>query len=360
MGCYEIAMAFSSTTYQSKWYSGETKPIRIPKAIADNVIEYAYYLDRELARNSVQEASSLYSTKSNLRRLNTEKPINVASVPLRSPFRYPGGKTWLVPYIRIWLDSLDSLPDLFIEPFAGGGICSLTVAFENLANHIIMAEMDDNVAAVWQTVLAGQGEWLASKIMQFDLTLENVKKALLTSYNENIPLKQRAFLTILRNRVQRGGIMAPGAGLVKAGENGKGIRSRWYPQTLARRIRDIDKKRGLITFHYGDGMNLMNLYAKDERCVIFADPPYTKAAKRLYQCWEFNHRELFKVLSTCKCNFLVSYDNTQEIWELAKEFDFDASPVKMKNTHNSEMTELLIGRDLSWLKNQLSFWLFDT
>lgn len=29
-----------------------------------------------------------------------DKVINVATVPLRSPFRYPGGKTWLVPRIR--------------------------------------------------------------------------------------------------------------------------------------------------------------------------------------------------------------------------------------------------------------------
>ncbi len=32
--------------------------------------------------------------------------VNVASVPQRSPFRYPGGKTWLVPRIRQWLKSL--------------------------------------------------------------------------------------------------------------------------------------------------------------------------------------------------------------------------------------------------------------
>ena len=26
--------------------------------------------------------------------------VNVASVPQRSPFRYPGGKTWLIPIAR--------------------------------------------------------------------------------------------------------------------------------------------------------------------------------------------------------------------------------------------------------------------
>jgi len=32
-----------------------------------------------------------------------QKPINVASVPTLSPFRYPGGKTWFIPYVRKWL-----------------------------------------------------------------------------------------------------------------------------------------------------------------------------------------------------------------------------------------------------------------
>ena len=43
-----------------------------------------------------------------LRLLNdsTHQIVNVASVPHRSPFRYPGGKTWLAPRVRQWLLSL--------------------------------------------------------------------------------------------------------------------------------------------------------------------------------------------------------------------------------------------------------------
>ena len=58
--------------------------------------------------------------------------VNVASVPQRSPFRYPGGKTWLVPLFRRWMFSLPTEPKLLVEPFAGGGIISLTAAFEYL------------------------------------------------------------------------------------------------------------------------------------------------------------------------------------------------------------------------------------
>ena len=82
--------------------------------------------------------------------------VNVASVPKRSPFRYPGGKTWLVPRVRQWLRSLDARPSMLVEPFAGGGIISLTAVFEDLAEHAVLVELDRDVAAVWQIILALQ------------------------------------------------------------------------------------------------------------------------------------------------------------------------------------------------------------
>ena len=45
----------------------------------------------------------------------------------------------------------------------------------------------------------------------------------------------------------------------------------------------------------------------------------------------------------------MSYDNTVEIAGLAKKHGFQTQPIAMKSTHHAKMTELLIGRDLSWL-----------
>jgi hypothetical protein len=59
---------------------------------------------------------------------NNQKVVNVSSVPQRSPFRYAGGKTWLIPKIRQWLHYHGSVGKELIEPFAGGGIVSLTAA----------------------------------------------------------------------------------------------------------------------------------------------------------------------------------------------------------------------------------------
>ena len=47
----------------------------------------------------------------------------------------------------------------------------------------------------------------------------------------------------------------------------------------------------------------------------------------------------------------MSYDNTAEIAALAKKHGFETRAIAMKNTHNSKMTELLIGKNMSWLED---------
>jgi DNA adenine methylase len=86
------------------------------------------------------------------------KPVNVASVPQRSPFRYPGGKTWFVPTFRHWMAQIYPKPTILVEPFAGGGIISLTALFENLVERVVMVELDDEIAAVWQSVINGDAK----------------------------------------------------------------------------------------------------------------------------------------------------------------------------------------------------------
>ena len=68
-------------------------------------------------------------------KVSLPKPVNVASIPQRSPFRYPGGKTWFVPVFRNWIKNHYPKPKILIEPFAGGGIISLTALFENLVSY---------------------------------------------------------------------------------------------------------------------------------------------------------------------------------------------------------------------------------
>ena len=183
-----------------------------------------------------------------------DRPVNVASVPHRSLFRYPGGKTWLIPRIREWLYGMPSKPACFVEPFLGGGIVSLSVAFEDLADSVVAVELDDEVAAVWRVLMGDRARWLRKRIGDFEVTGESVNEILAARPDS---LHEKAFRTIVKNRVNRGGILAPGAGLQKFGENGKGLRSRWYPDTLQKRIDGIERIRHKITFMEDDGVGVL-------------------------------------------------------------------------------------------------------
>lgn len=275
--------------------------------------------------------------------------VNVASVPQRSPFRYPGGKTWLIPRFRAWLQALSFRPAVLVEPFAGGGSISLCAAMENLVDEVVMVEKDPGVAAVWSTILGPRSEEFVERILGFRMSRDVVVEALALPPTTEYEI---AFQTLLRNRVQRGGIIAPGASLVKNGENGRGVASRWYPQTLARRIREIARHANRINFLHGDGIAVLRKHQAHPRAVFFIDPPYTaggkRAGKRLYHMSAINHEELFEVSARVQGAFMMTYDDASEVESLARQHRFHVDRVPMSNTHHATMQELIISGGTGW------------
>ena len=261
------------------------------------------------------------------------KVINTSSVKHRSPFRYPGGKTWLIPTAREWLRS--GCKDL-TEPFAGGASVSLSMLFDGLAERITLVELDPDIAAVWKCIVRC-GPALADKIVSFKVSERAVRNVLAADNRRNI--LNRAFATILRNRMQHGGIMCGGAGLMKGGENGRGLLSRWYPDTLATRITEIADRRKQITVVQGDGIAFMQTVRS---ATYLIDPPYVVAAHRLYAHWNVDPTSVFEAASALKGDWLMTYDNVAPIHRLVKTFNFDARPIAMKNTHHAIVRELLI------------------
>jgi DNA adenine methylase len=249
------------------------------------------------------------------------------------------------------MTSFPSKASILVEPFAGGGIIGLTAAFESLAEKVLLVELDERVAAVWKTMLDGNGQWLADAILRFELTPISAQEILNSKPNST---KELALQTIVRNRTAHGGILADGAGVIKVGENGKGILSRWYPKTLSTRINAINHVANRIGFVQGDAFAALESRKDDAGAAFFIDPPYTAGGKnagsRLYTHSIIDHDRLFASCAELKGHFLMTYDNAAEVRELARKHGFSTKPVAMKNTHHAEMKELLIGRDLSWLK----------
>ncbi|MDD4447292.1 MAG: hypothetical protein PHN61_06405, partial [Methanothrix sp.] len=98
---------------------------------------------------------------------------------------------------------------------------------------------------------------------------------------------------------------------------------------------------------------VMRDFSDREDVVFFIDPPYTvggkKAGKRLYKYYDIDHEELFTICEALRGDFLITYDNADEVRELARGHGFSMRLVPMKNTHHAKMQELVIGRDLSWM-----------
>lgn len=255
-----------------------------------------------------------------------------------SPFRYPGGKSWFIPFFKNWLNSAE----LVVEPFAGGASVSLACLASGVCKHAILVEADPNVAAVWKTILGRNSNWLIEKIRRFDVTEKSVEKELSET---TVNTRQRAWQTLLLNRVSHGGIVAKGAGRIRKGEDNKGLSSRWYPQTLVRRIEMIHEMRAKISFRHGDGMEFLKGWAhaeEDGNAALLVDPPYPVAGRRLYDHWDINHETLFSHLGAIDGRFIATYENLPDIKRLAAKHGLRTRVVSMRSRQHASKKELLV------------------
>ena len=252
----------------------------------------------------------------------------------------------MIPHVEAWLSRHDHPRGWLLEPFCGGGIVSLSAVMEGWVGHCVMAEIDRDVAALWHAVLR-HGPDLSRMVRQFRISRDAVD-----ALSRGVPtdVLEHGFRTLVLNRTRRGGILAPGAAFTKNGENGKGVASRWYPETLANRIEAVSAHADRIRFMEGNGMDLLEvmLGAGDRAITVFADPPYTaggkRAGRRLYAHHAVDHGRLFAMLHDSSAEFLMTYDEAPEIVDLICKHDFHAVRVLMKNGHHNKVPELVITR----------------
>ena len=69
-----------------------------------------------------------------------------------SPFRYPGGKTRLLPTLEPHLRALLEGKDTYREPFVGGGSVLLWVARNFPKLKLVANDLNPGVAAFWRVM----------------------------------------------------------------------------------------------------------------------------------------------------------------------------------------------------------------
>ena len=196
---------------------------------------------------------------------------------------------------------------------------------------------------MWRAILGPTFAEFASRVRGFSLTEDSAKEALNQTETD---LVSRAFRCLLRNRIQRGGIMAPGAGFLKRGEDDKGISSRWYPETLAKRIERIHQLRDKITFRKADGLKVLKSFSKRHQVAAFVDPPYTANGKgagvRLYRYHEVNSAKLFRVARQFSGPMIITYHRSMIVQRQAEAVEFKCRTVDVRTAHSVKRRELIM------------------
>lgn len=269
-----------------------------------------------------------------------------------SPLRYPGGKSWLVPLALRWLAQRPH--KRLLEPFAGGASVGLAIAASGLVDEVVLVEIDPDVCSFWRAILH-QSHELAMMVLALPKT-EGALLGVLASPPRR-PV-EAAFQVLVRNRIARGGVLAPGAGILNSGEDGKGLVSRWYPATIAERIERIGAMSERIELIQGCGLDEWERRIDDCNTAVFADPPYTLETNgtghRLYANSDLDHDRLLELAASTAGDVVVTYNRTAPLIARTSRAGLESRIVAMVNAHCRASQELLIGRDLTWLPDDVS------
>lgn len=234
-------------------------------------------------------------------------------------FRYPGGKTKLLPVIMHHLSPILDRTDTYYEPFVGGGSVVLNVAKCYPDKKLVINDYDQNMAAFWSMVAYGTDEdWaIINGYLSVQPTVE-----LFNSLRQVTPETDhmRAYYAVFFNRCTFSGIAMSGP------IGGQGQKSKYTVDcryNAARLIKECSEVRKLLSGRLEvASRTFQDFFAIEvpeggENCAIYLDPPYYVKGPELYPCSmdKDDHEDLAKILEGTD-NWVLSYDFCDEVKEL--------------------------------------------
>jgi DNA adenine methylase len=264
-----------------------------------------------------------------------------------SPLRYPGGKTFLYPFLKETIEKNKLQGITYVEPFAGGAGAALALLFSGSVEDIIINDLDKAIYSFWRSAIFKSKKFI-QKIRITPITIKEWEKQK-NIYKDNKSSQfDRGFATFFINRTNRSGILdgGPIGGLDQKG-NWK-IDARFNKEGLIERIELLAKHKDKIRVTNKDGLELIKDYLKDKNTFIYLDPPYYDKGSTLYMnhYQEDDHIALSKELNDNRDSFwLLTYDNKREIKSLYP----DRRVVKFSLNYNAY--ESRIGKEIMILSD---------
>lgn len=258
---------------------------------------------------------------------------------IKSPLRYPGGKSRAANLITSLMPNFDE----YREPFVGGGSVFLMAKQQYPDKHYWINDLYFELYNLWN--FAQQDIELVISIIENWFNSFNNGKLLYQFLNDNFESFnnfEKAAGFFVYNRITFSGTTLSG-GYSEGAYKGR------FTQTSIDRLRKIHPL--LINTKITNDDYSTLLTATGDNVFIYLDPPYYTAEKSALYGKNghlhkgFNHQKLAQDLKTCQHKWLVTYDNSDYIKALFADFayihEWDLS-YGMKNVSNNSH----IGKEL--------------
>lgn len=234
---------------------------------------------------------------------------------IKSPLRYPGGKSRAVKFLINYIPKFNE----FREPFFGGGSLSFHYVQKSPNATFYASDINYDLFCFWNQ-LKTKGKEVIEEVLNIKHTISDGKKLfydLLEKRNGEMTDFQRAVDFFILNRITFSGVVDSG------GYSAAAFKGRFTLSSIDRLETSIQIIKNINI----SNLDYTNLLEKDGKDVfIFLDPPYSKNKKsKLYGKkgklhTSFDHEKLFKDLKNCKHNWLITYDNNDELKDLYKDY----------------------------------------
>ena len=257
-----------------------------------------------------------------------------------SPLRYPGGKSKLYNYTRKLIKTNNLRDCVYIEPYAGGCGLAIKLLSSGVVENLMLNDIDISIYSFWKAVL-NDNERLIRKILDAEISIEewHIQKRIQDNKSKASSF-DLAFSTLFLNRTNFSGIIKarPIGGLKQKGNYL--IDSRFNKQEIIKRLRHVYELRDNIKIYNKDAIEFLddinNLCSKN--VFIFLDPPYFKKGPRLYTNFyiEQDHIDLAKQINNLKQNWVVTYDNVEEIKNIYRPYNLKFKEYSLRYSANNK------------------------
>ena len=228
---------------------------------------------------------------------------------IKSPLRYPGGKSKAIPQI------INYLPEHFTEyrePFVGGG--SLFIYLKQQQPDLVcwINDLNSDLYYFWYSVKE-DNQKLHDQVLKLKQSYTDGKKlfGVLTKEKlEDLSSLERAARFFVLNRITFSGTIEAG------GYSQKAFESRFTSSSIER-LKPLEKLLEDVRVTNLDYREVLT--PSDDEVFTFFDPPYLSATKsKLYGKkgvlhTAFNHQDFAASLKTYQHHWLVTYDDSEEI-----------------------------------------------